>query len=71
MADDEGIIRCICGYNDDDGFTIQCEKCMVWQHAACVGIRKDNVPDEYFCEDCDPRPLDVQVNILILLILLE
>ena len=30
---DEGVIRCICGTTEDDGFTIQCEKCFVWQHA--------------------------------------
>lgn len=23
---DEGLIRCICGIIDDDGFTIQCER---------------------------------------------
>ena len=31
---DEGVIRCICEMTDDDGFTIQCEKCLVWQHAS-------------------------------------
>lgn len=30
---DEGVIRCICGTIEDDGFTIQCERCFVWQHA--------------------------------------
>lgn len=59
--EEEGIIRCICGYDHDDGFTIQCEKCFVWQHAACLGIRKDRVPDEYFCDLCQPRVLDYEV----------
>ncbi|KAF9329991.1 hypothetical protein BG006_007010, partial [Podila minutissima] len=26
--EDAGIIRCICNYTDDDGFTIQCEHCL-------------------------------------------
>ncbi|KAF9351924.1 hypothetical protein BGX26_010159 [Mortierella sp. AD094] len=56
--EDAGIIRCICNYTDDDGFTIQCERCFVWQHAVCVGIVQSNVPDEYLCELCSPRPVD-------------
>ncbi|KAF9110110.1 hypothetical protein BGX27_006765 [Mortierella sp. AM989] len=56
--EDAGIIRCICNYIDDDGFTIQCERCFVWQHAVCVGIVQSNVPDEYLCELCSPRPVD-------------
>ncbi|KAF9933346.1 hypothetical protein FBU30_005750 [Linnemannia zychae] len=56
--EDAGIIRCICGFTDDDGFTIQCENCFVWQHAICVGIGQSNVPDKYLCELCSPRPMD-------------
>ncbi|KAG9064081.1 hypothetical protein KI688_003260 [Linnemannia hyalina] len=56
--EDAGIIRCICGFTDDDGFTIQCENCFVWQHAVCVGIGHSNVPDKYLCELCSPRPMD-------------
>ncbi|KAI3647142.1 hypothetical protein MP228_007363 [Amoeboaphelidium protococcarum] len=51
---DDGIIRCVCGYTTDDGFTIQCDKCLVWQHAICVNIRKNGVPEVYLCERCDP-----------------
>ncbi|KAI1293068.1 hypothetical protein EDD11_008515 [Mortierella claussenii] len=56
--EDAGIIRCICNYTDDDGFTIQCERCFVWQHAVCVGIVQSNVPDKYLCELCSPRAVD-------------
>ena len=51
----------ICGIDEDDGFTIFCERCSVWQHGACVGIydAKD-APDKYLCDQCNPRPLDVQ-----------
>ncbi|KAJ2549263.1 SET domain-containing protein 3 [Coemansia sp. RSA 1933] len=58
--EDQGLIRCICNIDDDDGFTIQCENCLVWQHAVCVGVEQDNVPDEYLCEKCNPRKLDVK-----------
>ncbi|KAJ1663198.1 SET domain-containing protein 3 [Coemansia sp. RSA 1813] len=58
--EDQGLIRCICNIDDDDGFTIQCENCLVWQHAVCVGVEQDNVPDEYLCEKCNPRKLDIK-----------
>ena len=60
---DEGVIRCICGTIEDDGFTIQCEKCFVWQHAICVDITQESVPDIYFCENCNPRQLDYEVRL--------
>ena len=59
--EDQGIIRCICGVTEDDGFTIQCEKCFVWQHIACFEIIHDELPDVYYCEQCDPRPVDAEV----------
>ncbi|KAL9936439.1 hypothetical protein V8E36_004507 [Tilletia maclaganii] len=57
--DDGGIIRCICGCDDDDGFTVQCDRCLVWQHCACLKMTPDSLPDEYLCEQCFPRPVDV------------
>lgn len=57
--EDSGVIRCICGINDDDGFTIQCDRCLVWQHCACFGMSSSSVPEEYLCELCDPRPVNV------------
>jgi hypothetical protein len=54
MPPDSGRIRCVCEHDEDDGFTIQCEQCLVWQHAKCVGISKNSVPEEYFCEQCNP-----------------
>ncbi|KAJ3255690.1 myeloid lymphoid or mixed-lineage leukemia 5 (trithorax, ) [Boothiomyces macroporosus] len=71
-ADEEGEIRCICGFVHDDGFTIQCEKCLVWQHAVCVEITEETgsliliiVPELYFCEMCEPRTLDKERAIIL------
>ncbi|WFD43544.1 hypothetical protein MPSI1_002206 [Malassezia psittaci] len=58
--EEAGVIRCICECDDDDGFTIQCDRCSVWQHCACLGMSQSSVPDEYLCEECDPRPVDVE-----------
>lgn len=57
--EDGGVIRCICECDEDDGFTIQCDQCLVWQHCACFGMSQASVPEEYRCEQCDPRPVDV------------
>lgn len=52
-------IRCICGFEDDDGATIACDRCGVWQHMICVNVQADAVPDVYLCDLCNPRNLDV------------
>lgn len=60
--EDEGdaIIRCICGYveedEDDERKMIICDKCEAWQHNECMEISLDDneLPDQYFCEQCRP-----------------
>lgn len=60
-AEDEGVIRCICGFSDDDGFTIQCERCNVWQHAVCVNIHDSSeVPEIYLCDRCGKLSYDTE-----------
>lgn len=58
---DAGVIRCVCGFDDDDGFTIQCERCNAWQHAQCVNIEdEEHVPEIYLCDQCGDMKVDVQ-----------
>lgn len=58
---DSGVITCICGYDDDDGFTIQCDHCNRWQHAICYNIKDiETAPDDYLCNVCQPRKLDIK-----------
>ncbi|VDN97260.1 unnamed protein product [Rodentolepis nana] len=53
-------IRCICGYNRDDGFLIQCTNCKIFQHAECMAPSSNSVlPKPYLCELCQPRPVMV------------
>ena len=64
LADEESsTIKCICGFNDDDGNTVFCEECNTWQHIECYYPRADgadtsDVPDVHECTDCKPRFLD-------------
>merc|ERR1711915_392105 len=37
---------------------ICCDKCSVWQHVVCMGLDRNNIPDEYLCEKCHPRFVD-------------
>lgn len=56
---DSGIISCICGYDDDDGFTIQCDHCHRWQHAICYNIKDiETAPEDHLCNTCEPRKVD-------------
>lgn len=61
LRDDVSLaIICICGFSDDDGFIICCDKCNTWQHFSCMGIKKSKVPRYYLSARCDPRNLDVE-----------
>jgi hypothetical protein len=58
-ADENAIIRCVCGENDDDyeGTMVCCETCQAWQHNLCMGISEnsDELPEYYWCERCKPE----------------
>jgi uncharacterized protein len=51
-------INCICGFSYDDGFSIACDDCERWCHAACFDIVEGEVPEEWRCWVCVPRPVD-------------
>ena len=48
------VTRCPCGSQVNEGLMIQCEACMSWQHARCIGITKANAPSEFYCQLCRP-----------------
>ncbi|XP_069778322.1 PHD finger protein 20-like protein 1 isoform X4 [Narcine bancroftii] len=50
------IVRCVCEMDEENGFMIQCEKCLCWQHSICVGLLEDNIPDQYICYICQNPP---------------
>ena len=62
------IIKCICGFREDDGNTVYCDLCDTWQHTECYYIDKHgNVPTkeeleviDHFCADCQPRSLNAK-----------
>ncbi|XP_059424035.1 PHD finger protein 20-like protein 1 isoform X4 [Carassius carassius] len=57
--DDNGaneIVRCICEMDEENGFMIQCEECMCWQHSVCMGLLEDSIPDHYICYICRDPP---------------
>ena len=59
--EDDQII-CVCGYAEDDGWTVQCEQCQRWQHILCYypSYENENLPDSFvhYCVDCKPRQID-------------
>ncbi|OHS96707.1 PHD-finger family protein [Tritrichomonas foetus] len=45
-------LRCFCDIKNELGFMIQCEKCLNWQHAACINITQTTLPNNYTCPIC-------------------
>lgn len=62
------IIKCICGFLEDDGNTVYCDPCDTWQHTECYYIDKHgNVPTkeeleviDHLCAECQPRSLNAK-----------
>ena len=59
--EEDAIIRCICGYVEEDKndqrAMICCDKCLAWQHNTCMGLSDDDddLPEKYYCEQCKPE----------------
>ncbi|SGZ39285.1 uncharacterized protein HGUI_01485 [Hanseniaspora guilliermondii] len=69
--EEEEVTRCVCSLTNppdpDNQDYIQCDKCAVWQHQACVGISPEmgEELDKYWCEICKPELhalYDLKVN---------
>ncbi|KAL1302040.1 hypothetical protein AAFC00_002487 [Neodothiora populina] len=61
--EDDGEIICICAYNWDDGYTIQCETCNKWNHMECYYPNESDRPgpdQTHYCVDCQPREVDAR-----------
>ena len=64
MQDDPSI-NCLCGIRIDDGFTIQCEKCLLWSHAKCYKIDAQSVPKLFYCLNCmQSLPTDTEDDVV-------
>lgn len=57
--EDDDVVTCKCGtYTPEDTrMMLQCDKCLAWQHVACVLGKEDEslVPDYYTCVDCSAK----------------
>ncbi|KAF9543015.1 hypothetical protein EC957_001374 [Mortierella hygrophila] len=54
-VDDSGeVINCICSNPtlDDGLFMIACDRCEVWFHGRCVGVREGDAVKTWFCQRC-------------------
>ncbi|XP_048364005.1 PHD finger protein 20-like protein 1 isoform X2 [Sphaerodactylus townsendi] len=50
------IVRCVCEMDEENGFMIQCEECLCWQHSVCMGLLEDSIPEQYVCYVCRDPP---------------
>lgn len=61
VDEEDYIIKCICDYGDDDGNTVFCEKCDIWQHIECCYHQK-SVPEIHLCIDYAPKETPRDLN---------
>ena len=67
-AADDYLIKCICGFREDDGNIVYCDLCGTWQHTECYYLDKHgNMPTkeeleaiDHFCADCQRRSLNAK-----------
>ncbi|KAI9261136.1 hypothetical protein BY458DRAFT_491566 [Sporodiniella umbellata] len=59
LSKEEGILSksgsvtiCVSGQSNNKELMVQCEKCEVWQHCPCIGLKVENIPKRYYCEVC-------------------
>ncbi|KAL0598449.1 PHD finger protein 20-like protein 1 [Plecturocebus cupreus] len=50
------IVRCVCEMDEENGFMIQCEECLCWQHSVCMGLLEESIPEQYICYVCRDPP---------------
>ncbi|XP_060057129.1 PHD finger protein 20-like protein 1 isoform X4 [Erinaceus europaeus] len=50
------IVRCVCEMDEENGFMIQCEECLCWQHSLCMGLLEESIPEQYLCYVCRDPP---------------
>jgi len=47
------LVHCHCGIPEELGLMVQCETCLTWQHAQCLGIdQPEEAPEDYTCKAC-------------------
>ncbi|KAJ4203729.1 hypothetical protein NW767_005220 [Fusarium falciforme] len=62
--EEDWVFDCICGLYgqvDDGSHSVACEKCNVWQHSKCLGIREadaDRPEFQFICASCTRREQD-------------
>jgi hypothetical protein len=57
--EDDSQIKCICGFNEDDGNTVACNICNKWKHIMCYYPQNIDSFDElqHGCTECRPETL--------------
>lgn len=59
----DDVIHCVCGSFKEEGFMIQCDQCLSWQHGDCVEVDEEAPPEDYICYACsNPKGLRKQAK---------
>lgn len=57
-------VTCYCGKPFAGRPMVECSKCETWLHLKCAGLRKNNIPDIWYCSKCkiSQKKSDININ---------
>lgn len=56
-------VSCYCGKPFAGRPMVECSKCLTWLHLKCAGLRRNNIPDTWYCSKCkNSKKSDINIT---------
>ena len=55
-------MTCYCGKPFAGRPMVECSKCLTWLHLKCAGLRRNNIPDTWYCSKCKIQKKSDNIN---------
>jgi len=55
-------VTCYCGKPFAGRPMVECSKCLTWLHLKCAGLRRNNIPDTWYCSKCKIQKKSDNIN---------
>jgi len=56
-------VTCYCSKPFAGRPMVECSKCLTWLHLKCAGLRRNNIPDTWYCSKCkNSKKSDINIT---------